>query len=145
VARLTWEQIDMDKRTISVIPQKTARHGVAVVLPMSDAVYAALASTPEESRHGNVLPLHAELYGNPSAAAYKQLNFREVLDAAGIGEGWTFHSWRHTFRSRLADAGVDMETAKRLCGHTQDETSRHYDHAAHLDEYKKAIDAAAKV
>lgn len=145
VARLTWEQIDMGKRTISVIPQKTARHGVAVVLPMSDAVYAALASTPEESRHGNVLPLHAELYGNPSAAAYKQLNFREVLDAAGIGEGWTFHSWRHTFRSRLADAGVDMETAKRLCGHTQDETSRHYDHAAHLDEYKKAIDAAAKV
>jgi integrase len=123
VARLTWEQIDMGKRT----------------------VYAALASTPEESRHGNVLPLHAELYGNPSAAAYKQLNFREVLDAAGIGEGWTFHSWRHTFRSRLADAGVDMETAKRLCGHTQDETSRHYDHAAHLDEYKKAIDAAAKV
>ena len=145
VARLTWEQIDMGKRTMSVIPQKTARHGVAVVLPMSDAVYAALASTPEESRHGNVLPLHAELYGNPSAAAYKQLNFREVLDAAGIGEGWTFHSWRHTFRSRLADAGVDMETAKRLCGHTQDETSRHYDHAAHLEEYKKAIDAAAKV
>jgi len=146
VARLTWPQIDMEKRVISVTPNKTARHGVAVMLPITDALMGELMRAAKEAtdKSGFVLPLHAELYGNPSAHAYKQLNFREVLDAAEIGEGWTFHSWRHTFRSRLADAGVDMETAKRLCGHTQDETSRHYDHAAHLEEYKRAIDAAAK-
>jgi len=143
IATMKWEQIDMERRTINATPNKTARHGVSVLLPITDALFAALSETHSEKRTGYLFPLHAELYGNPSAHAYKQLNFREVLNAAGIGEGWTFHSWRHTFRSRLADAGVDMETAKRLCGHTQDETSRHYDHAAHLDEYKRAIDAAA--
>lgn len=143
VANLRWDSIDLEKRIIDTKPIKTMRHGVVVVLPIQQALFDALSAIPEQERAGFVLPNHAELYGDPSEKAYKLLNFREVLDAAGIGEGWTFHSWRHTFRSRLADAGVDMETAKRLCGHTQDETSRHYDHAAHLDEYKKAIDAAA--
>ena len=145
VARLGWESIDMAARTISLTPEKTKRHGVTVLLPLADALYAALSAVPKKSRTGYLLPIHAELYGNPSSSAYKKLNFREVLDAAGLGEEFSFHSWRHTFRSRLADAGVDMETAKRLCGHTQDETSRHYDHAAHLKEYRKAIAAAAKI
>ena len=108
-------------------------------------LYAALrAEAAANGAKGHVLPGHAEAYANPNGAAYRKLNFREVLNAAGIGEGWTFHSWRHTFRSRLSEAGVDMETAKRLCGHTQDETSRHYDHAAHIEEYRSAIAAAAK-
>lgn len=145
VAMLDWSQIDLGKRTINLTPQKTARHGVTVLLPLADDLYAALrAEAAANGTKGYVLPNHAENYANPSGSAYLRLNFREVLNAAGIGEGWTFHSWRHTFRSRLSEAGVDMETAKRLCGHTQDETSRHYDHAAHIEEYRSAIAAAAK-
>jgi integrase len=47
-------------------------------------------------------------------------------------------------RSRLAEAGADIETAKRLLGHTSDAMSEHYDHADHMDELTAAIEAAAK-
>ena len=74
-----------------------------------------------------------------------EINFKEVLDAAGVtGDGYTFHSWRHTMRSRLGEAGADMETAKRLLGHTSDAMSLHYDHAEHLDELRAAVEAAEK-
>lgn len=150
VANLEWADIDMGARTIGhaddeYVVKKTKRHGISVLLPLADPVYDALNEVPADRRTGFVLPNHAALYGRYSESVYKQLNFREVLDAAGVGPEWDFHSWRHTFRSRLGEAGVDIETAKRLCGHTRDETSRHYDHASHIGEYRSAVDAAAKV
>ena len=147
IATLKWGAIDFDRGVIAVRPRKTARHGVAVVIPMVAPLRAALAAERGESASSEafVLPFHAEVYGNRSRATYQALNFREVLDAAGVkGEGFTFHSWRHTMRSRLAEAGADMETAKRLLGHTSDAMSRHYDHDEHLAELRAAIEAAEK-
>jgi integrase len=49
--------------------------------------------------------------------------FKDVLAKAGIKEGGhTFHSWRHTFRTRLSEAGVSDDLAKRLGGWTEDAT-----------------------
>ena len=114
---------------------------------MVSPLRAALLSERGKSASAGVyvLPLHAQLYGNGSESAYKALNFKEVMDAAGVsGPGYTFHSWRHTMRSRLADAGADIQTAKLLLGHTSDAMSLHYDHAEHLDELRAAVTAAEK-
>lgn len=147
IANLKWTEVDFKRNVIALEPRKTARHGIAVTVPMVSPLRAALLSERGKSASAGVyvLPLHAQLYGNGSESAYKALNFKEVMDAAGVsGPGYTFHSWRHTMRSRLADAGADIQTAKLLLGHTSDAMSLHYDHAEHLDELRAAVTAAEK-
>ena len=70
--------------------------------------------------------------------------FAEVLKAAGLdGKGYTFHSWRHTFRTRLSEAGVSDDLAKRLGGWTEDATAARYDHAERLEELRAAVEKAS--
>ena len=46
-------------------------------------------------------------------------------------------------KTRLAEAGADIETRKRILGHTEDITARRYDHDEHLAETRRALEAAA--
>lgn len=142
VARLDWSQIDLSARTLSVTPSKTARHGVAVLLPIADPLYSALCLTPKRKREGAVLPDHCAAY----PAEFKP-PFADVLRKAGLGDSsvFTFHSWRHTFRTRLADAGVSDDAARRLGGWTNLGMAAHYDHSAHLPELRAAISAMQSV
>jgi integrase len=48
----------------------------------------------------------------------------------------TFHDLRHTFGTRLADAGVDIVKIAELMGHQSILTTRRYTHAT--DEGKRA-------
>jgi integrase/recombinase XerD len=48
----------------------------------------------------------------------------------------TFHDLRHTFGTRLADAGVDIVKIAELMGHLSIQTTRRYTHAT--DEGKRA-------
>lgn len=133
VARLQWEQIDMDERTIDVTPGKTRRHGVRLKLPIAGPLFDELSKIKE--REGFVLPEHALCYPHPFLPP-----FSLALKAAGLDlKRYTFHSWRHTFRTRLGEAGADAETARRLGGWTNLKMSSHYDHATHLAEMRDAI------
>lgn len=143
VAKMVWSEVDLDNGCIALEPSKTKRHKVKVVIPLVPELKDALADAFKVRKGDFVLPLHAELYGKEGKGSYELLNFREVLNAAGvIGEEYTFHSWRHTLRSRLAEGGASIETAKRLLGHTNDEMSLHYDHSSHMEESLAALMAA---
>ena len=62
---------------------------------------------------------------------------------AGIADqGYTFHSWRHTFRTRLSEAKVSTELAKKLGGWTEDATAARYDHAERVEELRAAVEKA---
>jgi len=58
--------------------------------------------------------------------------FAEVLAKAGIeekeGERISFHCLRHTFVTRLSEAGVAQDVRMRLAGHTNAATSNAYTH-----------------
>jgi integrase len=143
VATLAWSEVHFDKGYLLLKPNKTRRFKVEVCIPMVPELKDALLEAQKKCKGDFVLPLHAELYGTRSGTAHKMLNFREVLDLAGVkGDEYTFHSWRHTLRSRLADSGASIETAKRLLGQSSDEMSVRYDHSAHVDESLKALLAA---
>lgn len=161
VATLTWGNaadaikteklengvVDVKAGLIVVDPTKTARHGVRVVLPIErKALAPALAQARKSARKNavDIFPRHAKSYRSIGQAP-KDSRFGEILTRAGTdpSDGFSFHSWRHTFRTRLAEAGVSTELAMRLCGHTTEAMSAHYDHAAHLAEMAHAIEAAA--
>lgn len=140
VARLDWADVDLGKGVISVVPSKTKKHRVRVDVPISAQLRGALEAIPPDMRLGLLLPEHATAYRNGGLVG--DASFRRVLERAGLGEGrYTFHSWRHTFRTRLAEAGVSTEVAMRLCGHTSAAMSAHYDHAEHIDELREAVAA----
>lgn len=140
--------VDVTANLIVVEPRKTARHGVRAVIPIErHALAPALAEARRSAPRGavDIFPRHARTYRTIGQAP-KDSRFGDILVRAGTdpSDGFSFHSWRHTFRTRLAEAGVSTELAMRLCGHTTAAMSAHYDHDAHLAELARAIDAQAE-
>ncbi len=143
VARLKWEDVDLEAGVIRHTPPKTKRHNITVVIPLAkillDELKAARADDPKAT---HVLPLHEKAY------QYRKLKsgpgaFVEVLKAAKVDDSqYTFHSWRHTFRTRLSEAGVSDDLAKRLGGWTEDATAARYDHAERVEELRAAVEKA---
>ncbi len=142
IARMKWDEVDLQRGVIHKKPTKTKRYGIAVTLPIIEPVKKAIAGLKRKGEY--LFPLHADLYGMRGKTVQALLSFREVLDEADIDEGYTFHSWRHTAATRLAETGAGIETRKRILGHTTDENAERYDHDAHLAEVKAAMEAAAR-
>ncbi len=161
VARLTWKEVDLEKGVIRHRPPKTAKHDIDVLLPLVEPLKGALTRAwavrdkPEtlQRRPGatssmkslnpeHVLPLHAACYPRPHLTGGPG-PFADVLKAAKVDdETHTFHSWRHTFRTRLSEAGVSDDLAKRLGGWTEDATAARYDHAERVEELRAAVEKA---
>jgi len=126
VAKLQWEAVDIDAGRLRLKPSKTARHGIELGLPLHPTLVKMLMDRPRDPS-GYVFPEHARHYGR----AYRKFPFSEVLEAAKIatkGAVLTFHCWRHTFRTRLSEAGVSQEIAMALGGWTRPETAGLYSH-----------------
>ncbi len=144
VATLKWEDVDFNTGVIRLKPAKTARHGIAVVVPLSAALgWALTAAKPAEGGSAFVLPGHAAAYPHPNKG--EPGAFSVVLKAAKVEGRHTFHSWRHTFRTRLAEAGVSDELAKRLGGWTEDATAMRYDHDGRINELRDAVEKGLAV
>lgn len=142
VAHLMWDEIDLDAGVIRHRPRKTKKYKIVVTLPIIAPMREAIESLKRRGPY--LFPLHAHLYGDRGRKSREALSFGEVLDAAGLDRNeFTFHSWRHTAATRLAEAGADKDTRKALLGHTTDENAERYDHADHLAELTAAVEAAA--
>lgn len=137
VSKLEWKDVDLERGVIHTRPNKTSQYKIDVMIPMSSVLWDALRKIYKESNR-YVLPSFAASYPDPP----EKYSFKKVLDAAGITDPTiTFHSWRHTFRTRLAEAGISDDLAKRLGGWTQDKTVKRYDHADRTDEIRRAIES----
>ncbi len=157
-ANLTWEHIDLQADTLSFREGKTAgrKRGKAkeTVVCLHRDLRAWLVSLPAGDKPD--APLFPTLYGKPSGSHGGLSNaFSRLMDKARIrqpatgasertGKGRTFralgfHSFRHAFISRLANADVPADVRKSLAGHSSDEVHRRY---VHLDvsTQRRAID-----
>jgi len=138
IARMKAEQVNLEKNEIRMRPNKTKRFAIDLKCPINTALKPVMERLVK--RGGEFLfPEHAAAY--PYFA--KISAFRDVLAKAKVtGEGHTFHSWRHTFRTRLSEAGVSDDLAKRLGGWTEDATAARYDHAERVEELRAAVEKA---
>ncbi len=159
---MQWRNIDMDKGQISYIPRKTARktNHKAVTLPMHPALADALRSAlewRERNKPGEdyVLPAVADRYRrNPSGIqkdVMKIIRCATGLDTtAGAAEtfgrrklaanAYSLHSFRHTFVSFCANAGIPLAIVAEIVGHGNPAMTRYYSHIT-TEAKRSAIDA----
>lgn len=144
VKNLRWDQVDVENRRLVVTPVKTARHGIEVGLPMHPKLAALMAGLARKRSSAEwVLPeRHAhngKKYFKGDKPFSKILKEANITDDGGGKYKLSFHCWRHTFATRLSEAGIDKDTRMALGGWTVGETERIYNHD--WASLKAAVDA----
>ncbi len=124
-------------------------------IPATDAAMEILRHRKEENRElqGNIININDNDYvftvnGQPigHSRTYREINrIKDNIAKAGLDfpEDFTLHSLRHTFATRAAEAGIDLNTLKNIMGHSSlSMTADLYSHV--MEDQKRAeIDRVA--
>jgi integrase len=150
VASLTWAQLDLATGILTATPAKTDK---PIKQPMAAELRGYLSTLPAGVGKRPVFPtLHGRITGSLGGLSTE---FSRLMARAGViapmgrekkGRGRqvrtkSFHSLRHTFVSRLANADVSADVRKALAGHDTDEAHARYTHLA----FTKQTEALAKL
>lgn len=131
---LQWLQVDFEQRTITVGRAKTAA-GQGRVIPLGAAAWSTLETHAAwwASRFGNIGPdLHVFPYGSPQpndpsrAVTTVSHGWNAIRKAAGVKCRW--HDLRHSYCTKLAEAGVPESTMLALVGHMSRQMLERYSH-----------------
>jgi len=151
-ALMKWSHIDLENRTITYTPIKTARkRPVPVTVPIAICLYEALCRK-EHDDEIYVLPKVADRYRrNPCGIS---TDITKLLEASGIKTKavdpelrrkrpvvlYSMHSFRHTFCSIAVNAGIPLATVQAIVGHSTSEMTAHYSHIS-LESKQRAVTA----
>lgn len=133
IFNLKWQNVDFEKGEIQIAYSKTGK-GRAV--PMKSEVMTPLYSLKTQngkSEYVFVNPDTGKPYTDISRA------FNGACKRAGI-EHLKFHDLRHTFGSRLARNGANLNLIRELMGHASILTTQRYLHSQ-ADEKRQAIES----
>ena len=150
-ANLTWDCYDPQQRTLSLAPQKGRRKNPeAIPFPLHPKVEEHFLSldAPDDPES----PLTPSLAGvGTGGTKGLSAGFSRIMEAAGIaqhgvegsGKGrkrnaYGFHSFRHSFASRLAAAGIPPELRMKLTAHLDEKVHARYTHHE-LDALRNAL------
>ena len=104
ILRLRWEDIDLDRRTLTV---RKSKNGEIRVIPLNSQTGEIFRGLRLEGINGKVFQF---------SASFVSHTFRRTCDKVGLTDV-TFHSLRHSFASRLAQHDVDVLAIQKLMGH----------------------------
>jgi integrase len=127
---LTWQDVDFQRRTITV-DAAYAKNGETRSVPMT-----ATVTTTLRALRGAEAP-NAAVFVTYRGTPYRNLRkvFLDACRRAGI-TGLTLHDLRHTFASRLVMASVDLPTVQAFMGHKTIQMTLRYTHLA--PDHKRA-------
>jgi integrase len=152
LARLTWQNVDLDRDEITFVTRKTGR---TMIIPIAPPLRAQIEKLPAgDDPHQ---PLHPRAFASvQTSGAVKTLSrqFYELLSDAGLTtpkahrqsetapgrdgprelSPLSFHSLRHTATSLMKNAGVNASVVMDIIGHESEAISAHY---THVDEKTK--------
>lgn len=138
VARATWEEIDFDRRTLTV-PAARFKQNAVHTIPLSDDAMTCLRG----------LPRFTGPYVFTNRAGEKPVvNFglraKQALDRAmGNPPHWVIHDLRRTVRTRLAELRIPEHIAELVIGHSKRGLQRVYNRHEYSDEIRAALEAWA--
>ena len=146
---MTWSNVDLSANNISFKPHKTAgSSGVVVSLPIHNLLKDGLLEALEWKRDNYILPDVAARYANNNTGIY--ITVKKIIACAtglevtakdGDGRGaaqYGAHSFRHTFVSFCASAGVPLAVVQQIVGHGSPAMTEHYFNAS-MEAKQKAI------
>jgi integrase len=151
ITNMQWSAIDMEKRIISLVPQKTRRLNKRIQIPIHEQLYAWLKNQPT--------PIKTDVHVFPTLINYcvggrygLSGRFVKIMEDSGIKRECTrsghasratsslsFHSLRHTFASELANQGVAPEIRMKLTGHNSSKVHEGYTHLE-VETIRLAVD-----
>jgi integrase len=130
---LRKSQVDFQRNVVLVPNSKT---GKEYTVPMNADVRQVMFELSRENQASHYL------FVNPDTGQHYQdlkKGFAEACRKAGIRD-LRWHDLRHTFGTRLAEAGCSEATIAELMGHTDPKTTRRYTHGT--DQAKReAVEA----
>jgi integrase len=132
---LRWAQVDFQRGIIHVTVTKTARDRI---VPMSEQVRTLLLSLRKGRKGEHVFRSKI----TKGAVVEVKRAFRAACFDAGI-EDFHFHDLRHTFATRLGDAGCTATTIAALLGHSNTVMTARYTHATD-DAMRAAVECAGE-
>ena len=123
VIDLTWWGVDHVRRTVTIFRSK---NGERRTIPVNDTVLQIL----KEKAKVRSLELDRVFCSKaltPMESGHLRRAFRLALRKAKI-QDFHFHDLRHTFATRLVQAGVDLYKVQRLLGHKSPLMTQRYAH-----------------
>jgi integrase len=120
---LTWDRVDFDKRTLTVVKRKNKK---PLEQPLLDGAVQLLAGLPSREAGGYVFP--GKRPGQPVINAYDA--WQRIRARAGLPE-LRIHSLRHSFASFLLNAGATLFTVSAALGHRSLSSTQRYAHMEH--------------
>jgi len=131
---LNWRNLDLEQKTITYLPLKTARlpNATKVKVPIHSDLLEILLRLPVDGRSPDSPLLPNLINLQTSGKTGLSGRFLSLLQKARIDtvptkrigsrmfQAKTFHSLRHTFVSLMANSGVSPELRKELAGHSSD-------------------------
>ena len=117
--------VDLDGMMLLV---RRGKGGRSRLLPLAERAADALTDWLEIRPDCTTAALFVTRGGRSMSVVDLQRMFRRTVDRAGLREGITLHTLRHTFATMLLREGVDVRTLQRLLGHASIETTALYLH-----------------
>lgn len=143
---MQWSGIDLESNQINYIREKTRRKtgGRIITLPIHPELKQALLKAQEWKQENNpyVLPNVADRYKRNHSGVQKDV-MKIIRIALGIettdheesagtrakaANLYSLHSFRHTFVSFCANAGVPLAVVAAIVGHGSPAMTKHYSH-----------------
>ena len=123
ILALTWAGVDLFRRTVTVFRSKNGeRRTIPVnttVLDLLKLKYAVRARTTDVVFHSQT--------NTPLDGSNIRRSLTAALDIAKI-QDFHFHDLRHTFATRMVQAGIDLYKVQRLLGHKSPIMTQRYAH-----------------
>ena len=136
IAKLSWGCVDIENSVLRILDSK----GKDRLVPMTERLEKLFASWAPGKPEDLIFPNRKGKVQSQVPSSFK----RAVVDAK-MNEGVTnkklkasFHTLRHTYASRLVQAGVDIYRVQRLLGHSTPTMTARYSKLADTD-LKQAV------
>ena len=130
IARLTWGAVDTEKGILAYSDTKMAGGTKSRVVPMTARVRDLFESMERGGKQDLVFP-------DKKGRVQEKIShsFYRVVNDLKLNEGITdprdkvvFHTFRHSYASRLVQSGVDLYPVQRLMGHSVSKMTERYSH-----------------
>lgn len=138
IARLTWNHVDLEAGTVTLLKQKGRRQQR---FPICRKAVEILRRLERRSEYVFAGPYESGKRNMKTWCSSLSRSVKQYRRKAGLRDGLNFHSLRKGFCSELACNGANAHTIQRAARHADISTSLKYV-ALHDDSIRGAIDSA---